>query len=82
MMVQITITATGTAIRYSIDGGLNFQASNVFANLGAGTYNVYVENGDGSCLTPFASNAVILNVPSAPSITDVTSTDPTDCGVA
>ena len=77
----ITITATGASVQYSIDGGLNYQASNVFSNLSAGTYNVYVKNGDGSCEIPYGSNSVILTIPSAPSVTNVAFTDPTNCGV-
>ena len=79
---SITITATGASLEYSIDGGTNYQASNVFSSLGAGTYNVSVKNGDGSCETPYGLNPVILTIPSAPSITNVTFTDPTDCGVS
>ena len=77
----ITITATGTAIEYSIDGGLNYQASNSFTGLTAGTYNVYVRNGDESCSTPYNLNPIILTIPDAPAFTNVAFTDPTDCGV-
>ena len=78
---SIEITATGASLEYSIDGGTNWQANNDFTGLGAGTYNVFVRNTDETCLTPYASNAVILTVPSAPSITNVTSAEPTDCNV-
>ena len=79
---SITITATGVALEYSIDGGTNWQIGNTFPSLGAGTYNVFVRNLDGSCNTPYASNPVILNAPNAPSITNVATSNPTDCGVA
>ena len=52
-----------------------------FTGLGAGTYNVFVKNGDNSCLTAYPTNPVILTVPNAPSITNVAFVDPTDCGV-
>ena len=79
---SITITATGATLEYSIDGGTNWQIGNAFPSLGAGTYNVFVRNLDGSCNTPYASNSVILTAPNAPSITNVATSNPTDCGVA
>lgn len=45
---SIVITATGTGtIQYSIDSGANFQASNIFSNLSAGSYEVIVQDGTG-----------------------------------
>ncbi|MBK8566907.1 MAG: gliding motility-associated C-terminal domain-containing protein [Saprospiraceae bacterium] len=48
---SITINASGglAPLQYSITGGAPFQASNVFSNLGAGTYNLVVRNSDGTC---------------------------------
>ncbi|NJN77567.1 MAG: hypothetical protein HC803_03950, partial [Saprospiraceae bacterium] len=77
----ITITATGSNLRYSIDGGTNWQAGNIFSSLGAGTYNVAVRYANGTCVTLNPTNPVILTAPNAPSITNVFSTNPTDCGV-
>ena len=79
---SIVVNAIGASLEYSIDGGINWQASNTFSGLGDGTYNVIVRNTDGSCVTPYANNPVILTSPSAPSITNVASTNPTDCNVA
>ncbi|WP_415370750.1 gliding motility-associated C-terminal domain-containing protein [Patiriisocius sp. Uisw_047] len=78
----ITVTATGTSIEYSIDGGTNWQVSNSFTGLSAGTYNVFVRNANGSCETASTDNPVNLTAPSAPSITNVASSDPTNCGLA
>ncbi len=45
---SIVITATGTgSIQYSIDSGANFQSSNIFSNLPAGSYEVIVQDGTG-----------------------------------
>lgn len=45
---SIVITATGTgALQYSIDNGVNFQTSNIFSNLPAGSYDVAVQDGTG-----------------------------------
>ena len=56
---QITITATG-ATGYSIDGGVTFQASNVFTGLCAGAYALTVENQDGC---EDVGNAVVNSPP-------------------
>jgi len=46
---SITITASGgtTPYQYSINGGNTFQSSNVFSNLSAGVYNVFVKDNAG-----------------------------------
>lgn len=43
---SITITASGgmSPYRYSIDGGENWQTSNIFTDLPAGTYDIVVED--------------------------------------
>ncbi|NJN78664.1 MAG: hypothetical protein HC803_10365 [Saprospiraceae bacterium] len=78
----ITVTATGTNLQYSIDGGTNWANSNLFAGLAAGTYNVAIRNNTGTCVTLYTSNPVVLTAPSAPSITNVASANPTNCGSA
>ncbi len=52
---EITITATSTAsdsskYEYSIDNGANYQVSNVFGGLSAGTYNFLVRHVDTGCI--------------------------------
>jgi PKD repeat protein len=46
---SITVTATGgtTPYQFSINGGSTFQANGNFANLGAGSYNIVVQDGNG-----------------------------------
>lgn len=65
---SITVSATGGngGLEYSIDG-INYQPSNVFNGLTAGSYSVYVRDNFG-CVQPFG-NPVIINEP-----TDVTQT--------
>ena len=77
----ITVTATGSSLEYSIDGGTNWQSSSVFSGLGSGTYNVFVRNGNGSCQSGWMNNPVTLTAPSAPTIVNVQSISPTDCGL-
>ncbi len=44
----ITISATGLSpFQYSMDGGVTFNSSNVFSGLGAGTYNIQVQDATG-----------------------------------
>ena len=75
---DITVTAIGGTgvIQYSNDNGVTFQAGNSFAGLGAGTYNIVVEDANG-CQ---ATLSVTLVDPSVVTITVVTSVDPTCIG--
>ena len=53
---SINITSFGTigAVEYSIDNGVNYQTSNFFGNLGAGTYNVVSRDAAGCTFTSVA----------------------------
>ncbi|NJN77266.1 MAG: hypothetical protein HC803_02180, partial [Saprospiraceae bacterium] len=78
----ITVTATGTSIQYSINGGLTWVSNGgSFTNLGSGTYYVAVRNSDGTCVVQYNTNPIVLTAPAAPSITNVASNNPTNCGV-
>ncbi|MBI5914011.1 MAG: gliding motility-associated C-terminal domain-containing protein [Bacteroidetes bacterium] len=65
---SITITASGGngALQYSITGGQPMQGSNVFSNLGAGTYQIVVMNNDGTCAA--AASDVVFTEPAAPTV--------------
>ncbi|MEO1258225.1 MAG: gliding motility-associated C-terminal domain-containing protein [Bacteroidota bacterium] len=78
---NITILAFGSSLlEYSINGGIDWQATNIFTGLSAGFYDVSVRNINGTCQTP--GNPVDLTEPSAPEILTVNSSDPTGCGIA
>jgi gliding motility-associated-like protein len=77
----IQVLATGTSLEYSINGGFTWTSSNTFINLATGFYNIAVRNGNGTCLTIYSSNPITLTAPSAPVITSILKTDPTDCGL-
>ena len=48
---EITVLANGDSLEYSIDGGLSFQASNVFLGLKADTYPILIRKiGQNSCV--------------------------------
>jgi gliding motility-associated-like protein len=76
---SITITATGgtAPLVYSIDNGSTWQASNVFTNLTAGSFDVIVEDALG-CQT---TQTVVLNSTAGPSISNIAAVDPS-CGVS
>lgn len=77
---EVNITATGAngAVQYSIDNGATFQGTGNFTGLAAGTYNVVVEDALGCQVTGTAT----VNNLGAPSIDNVTPTDPSCAGVA
>ena len=70
----ITITATGTNLEFSIDGGLNWQPTGNFTGLASSTYNVAVRNADGTCEVLYTNNPIVLTAPNAPTVTNVSST--------
>ncbi|MEZ4806980.1 MAG: gliding motility-associated C-terminal domain-containing protein [Flavobacteriales bacterium] len=70
----ITVSATGSGLQYSIDGGVTFQASPVFNGLAAGTYTITVQDG-GGCNTTATVDVLQIG---GPTIDDVSST-PSAC---
>ena len=60
---QITITATGSNLEYSIDNGATYQSTNVFNNLTAGSYTVRVRNSITDCFVNYTGNPVIITDP-------------------
>jgi hypothetical protein len=70
----MTITASGGTLAYTYNiGGAN-QASNVFANLGAGNYTITVTDANGCT----ATSTQTIAPPNSPTITAVVTTD-VDC---
>jgi len=76
---SIDISAVGgtAAYSYSIDGGITFEASNLFGNLAQGDYNIFVKDAN-DCLTEYANNPVVITAPSQ-IMMSVTTTDVTIC---
>jgi len=70
---SITVTAaggvTGGTFEYSKDNGVNYQASNVFGGLAAGTYQVRVRNVGGTQCAAAAQAVTITQPASAVSFT-------------
>jgi hypothetical protein len=58
----ITVTATGGQAAYSYStNGTNYQSSNSFSNMGAGTYTIYAQDANG-CI---GSNTITITQPAA-----------------
>ena len=64
---QITVTASGGTnnLRYSKDGGTNWQTSSIFTGLTAGTYPILVKdiNGLTDCIAPAGVQNVVITQP-------------------
>ena len=77
---NITVLAFGpSTLEFSINGGATWQFSNIFPDLFAGFYQVAIRNSDGTCFTN--GDDVLLEQPAVPVISNVSSTNPSGCGV-
>ena len=59
-VIDIVVNAGTAPFQYSIDGGINYQFSNVFDQLSSGTYDVIVTDGNG-CIS---ENIIYISPPS------------------
>jgi large repetitive protein len=57
---QVTLTPAGGTppYQYSINDGASFQASNVFGNLGPGSYSILIEDANGCITAPWSAIGV------------------------
>jgi gliding motility-associated-like protein len=57
---QVTLTPAGGTppYQYSINDGTSFQSSNVFSNLGPGTYSILIEDANGCITAPWSAIGV------------------------
>jgi len=80
---SITISANSTNgdISYSINGGNDYVSTNEFINLSPGTYNIFVQNANGTCPVEYALNPLTLSAPQGgPMVDDIMITPPSTCG--
>jgi uncharacterized repeat protein (TIGR01451 family) len=61
---EITITATGENLEYSIDGGVTYQESNNFPGMSEGDYDIRVRNSDTKAYVEYINNPKSLMSPS------------------
>ena len=78
-IISINANAGSDFSLFSIDGGSSWQASGSFSNLAPGNYSIAVRNANGTCIV-FEPNSVQFDYPLAPTILNVVSTQPSDCG--
>jgi hypothetical protein len=57
---SIVITASGSNLEYSINGGANYQASGTFSNLQQGNYSIRIRNTVSGCTADYTGNLVVL----------------------
>ena len=67
---QITITASGDNLEYSIDNGSTYQSSNIFTNLTVGNYYITVRNTFSDCIVNYHDNPIIIDDSSIPVAND------------
>ncbi|MCK0132658.1 gliding motility-associated C-terminal domain-containing protein, partial [Flavobacteriaceae bacterium F08102] len=65
---SITITATGSNLEYSIDGGATYQTSNIFNDLVAGDYTISVRNSITLCTNHVAGVTTLTEPGCNPSL--------------
>lgn len=77
-----SITVTGPTplinFEFSKDGGITFQASNVFTGLGAGNYGIVARRTDLSCVSSTV-NFTVTNAPAVVATPATTNTNPASC---
>jgi hypothetical protein len=73
---SITVTAPtpSSSYTFSKDGGVTFQASNLFSGLVGGTYNVVVKSISTSCISAATVATLTASVQATPTVTAVSST--------
>ncbi len=77
------ITSNSGNEEFSIDGGNNWLPNSIFSNLPPGDYNIFVRNIDGTCPVASVINPLTISEPDdAPSIDNLTSSDPSECGLS
>jgi len=73
--IEITPTSGVAPYQYSIDGGQNFVATNVFPNLAVGNYNVIVKDASETCLyevqVPIEVCEIAVNIETANAFSDL-----------
>ncbi|MFK7950380.1 MAG: Ig-like domain-containing protein [Saprospiraceae bacterium] len=80
-IISINYTGSlGSPLEFSIDGGITWSANSLFTGLAAGTYSARVRNTATNCIS-FYHSTIVLTAPTSLSITNVVSTNPTNCGV-
>ena len=76
---SIEILASGPGLEYSIDNGVSFSDTNAFTNLGAGIYPVWIREKESvECVV---IDTLELLSPPLPTINELSTAEPSDCGL-
>ena len=75
----IEVNASGVNLTYSIDGGISYGTQSTFENLASGKYWVFVKEEATGCEEDYIFNPVELVGVAPPTISDVSTTNLTDC---
>ena len=77
---SITVEVDGDSVEFSIDGGVSYQDSNVFAGLDSGFYTLSVRLlGSETCVVEQTTR---LDLPNTPVIDSIMGVNPSDCGIS
>lgn len=76
--ITINTPSPATDYSFSIDGGLTFQAGNIFNNLLSGTYRLVAKSNATAC-TSAEGSVVVNNGTGSPGASTVTTTSATSC---
>ncbi len=77
-LITIIVPNNGGQFEFSIDGGLTYQASNSFANLNEGVFQIKVRRTDGTCQN--SGGFITLTSPNRPTIYGISAVNPQGCG--
>ncbi len=80
-VIEIEVEGGNGSYEYSVNDGVSWQNSNRFQDLPAGTFLIRVRQTDEACVSA-ESEVVELQGPDSPRFIAVSSTPPTDCGLA
>ena len=58
---SITITASGSNLEYSIDGGVSYQSNATFNNLSQGNYTIRIRNSTTNCFIEYATSVSLID---------------------
>ena len=81
-VITIFAALSGAALEFQLFDNDEWYTTNSFTSLAAGEYNVRVRKTDGSCVTAFPNNPVVIGDTPGPVIDSITTNNPTDCNMA
>ena len=81
-VITIFASLSGETLEFQLFDNDEWFTGNSFTNLIAGEYNVRVRTTNGTCITAFPNNPVVISDTPGPIIDSITANSPTDCNMA